>query len=106
LPSIEFTTKTLSWAVDPGESGRGFAVVASEVKELANQTRQATTKTSTRIQGIQDQVQSAVEAFDTIPKELSGVSSNSTDVAAVVQQQSSVILHLDEASRALADSSR
>ncbi|MCB9876955.1 MAG: PAS domain-containing methyl-accepting chemotaxis protein [Planctomycetes bacterium] len=89
-------------AARAGESGRGFAVVANEVKDLANQTREATSEISSRIEGIQQQVQSAVAAFDSIRRELDGVSTNTTDIASVVEEQSAVVQELDQASRGLA----
>ena len=46
--------------------GKGFAVVANEVKELANQTAQATEEISTRIQAIQSDTAGAVEANERI----------------------------------------
>ncbi|MGM0442603.1 MAG: bacteriohemerythrin [Fibrobacterota bacterium] len=46
-------------AARAGEAGRGFAVVAREVKELAQQTNNATRDINTRIEHIQDVTQSA-----------------------------------------------
>lgn len=47
-----------------GEHGRGFAVVASEVKDLADQSRKATTKVSDILGEIQDATHTAVLATE------------------------------------------
>ncbi len=50
-------------AARAGEAGRGFAVVASEVKELSNQTAQATKDISLRINSLQEEVEAILEAM-------------------------------------------
>jgi len=50
-------------AARAGTAGRGFTVVASEVKQLANQTGDATVKVAERISGIRNSAQWAAQAL-------------------------------------------
>lgn len=50
-------------AARAGEAGKGFAVVASEVKNLANQTSQATEDIRTRILALQDGMQDMLSSM-------------------------------------------
>ncbi|MFY7779289.1 MAG: methyl-accepting chemotaxis protein [Elstera sp.] len=74
-------------AARAGEAGRGFAVVASEVKNLANQTAQATEDISRQIQAVQQATDGAVGAILGINDIIRQVGAISTDVAAAVRQQ-------------------
>jgi len=74
-------------AARAGEAGRGFAVVAAEVKELANQTAQATKEISgqiTRIQGATEQTVSAIGGIAGRLQEINGVA---TAIASAVEEQ-------------------
>lgn len=50
-------------AARAGESGRGFAVVAEEIRNLSDQSREATINISTAMTGIQNAVQSTLTAM-------------------------------------------
>lgn len=50
-------------AARAGEAGRGFAVVADEVRTLAEQTVQATSSITSKIEGIQRETQNVIEAM-------------------------------------------
>ena len=106
-------------AARAGEQGRGFAVVADEVRALAARTQQSTATIRQSIEGLQQGSQAAVsamqeslqqvdlcaagvsdatEALDGIDGLVSGISQASAQIAAAVEQQSSVS---DEISRSL-----
>lgn len=71
-------------AARAGESGRSFAVVASEVKELANATAKAT----------QNIEQSVREIRQSITESIGEVSTNTTTVAAAIEEQSATMAGL------------
>jgi len=74
-------------AARAGEAGKGFAVVASEVKNLANQTAQATDEISQQITTIQGTTQNAVSAIDDVSKMIDNMNEVSSAIAAAVEQQ-------------------
>lgn len=76
-------------AARAGEAGKGFAVVAAEVKNLANQTGQATEEISQQINGIQDATGGTVEAISKITQTITRVSELATTVSSAVEQQGS-----------------
>lgn len=71
-----------------GEAGKGFAVVASEVKSLAQQTTEATTEISERIERVQQETRQGVEAIAQISERIKEIDESSTSIASAVEQQS------------------
>lgn len=78
-------------AARAGEAGRGFAVVASEVKTLANSTQAATQTIAERVQRIRTSIEGAINSTNEIAKSVVEVSSNTTAVAAAIEEQSAII---------------
>jgi len=72
-------------AARAGDAGRGFGVVASEVKNLANQTAQATDRISAQVQTVQQATSEAVTVIARIAgvigqiNQISGAISNAID---------------------------
>ncbi len=75
-------------AARAGEAGKGFAVVASEVKQLANQTSQATGEISNQVTEIQDAARRAVAEITSIAGIIQNLTGVATSIAAAVEQQS------------------
>ena len=74
-------------AASAGEAGKGFAVVANEVKELAKQTTAATGDITTKIQGIQDNTQRAVDAIRDITVIITKINELQNLISSMVDQQ-------------------
>jgi methyl-accepting chemotaxis protein len=77
-------------AARAGAAGKGFAVVAQEVKELANQTSEATEGISARIQSIQGDVERSIEAIGRITEIIGRINDIQTTIAASVEEQSAI----------------
>lgn len=90
-------------AARAGEVGAGFAVVANEVKELAKQTAAATEDISRRIETIQADAKSAVEAIGSISTVIGRVNTISGTIASAVEEQSATTA---EMSRNVAEAAR
>ena len=76
-------------AARAGEAGRGFAVVASEVKNLANQTAQATDEIQAQVSQMQDATGTAVGAIKGITGTIRRMSEITTTIATAVEEQGS-----------------
>ncbi|WP_232631749.1 methyl-accepting chemotaxis protein [Methylobacterium sp. Leaf118] len=74
-------------AARAGEAGRGFAVVAGEVKQLADQTSEATRTISGQIGTIQNQTRHAVAAIAAIGRTILELRTIATGVAAAMEEQ-------------------
>ena len=77
-------------AARAGDAGKGFAVVASEVKNLANQTAQATEEIREQIADIQDATRQAATAIAEVGESISKVRDNTSAVSAAVEEQNAV----------------
>ncbi len=75
-------------AARAGEAGKGFAVVANEVKELAKETANATEEIGQKIQAIQVDTASAVDAIKDISEIISRINEIQTSIAGAVEEQS------------------
>ncbi len=74
-------------AARAGEAGKGFAVVANEVKELANQTAQATDDISKKINDIQSNTTGAVDEIGRITSIINRINDISNTIASSVEEQ-------------------
>jgi len=87
-------------AARAGESGKGFAVVATEVKDLAQETAKATEDISRRVEAIQADTASAVEAIQEISRIISEINDYQVTIASAVEEQTATT---SEMSRSIGD---
>jgi methyl-accepting chemotaxis protein len=74
-------------AARAGEAGKGFAVVASEVKDLAQETAKATEDISRRVETIQADTSSAVNAIGEISQIIQRINDYQVTIASAVEEQ-------------------
>ncbi|SMF08126.1 methyl-accepting chemotaxis sensory transducer with Pas/Pac sensor [Pseudobacteriovorax antillogorgiicola] len=76
-------------AARAGDSGRGFAVVANEVKELANQTADATEQITNKVNKIREVSGGSIGAIKEISGIIERVYANAATTAAATEEQAS-----------------
>ncbi|MFG1609310.1 methyl-accepting chemotaxis protein [Actinoplanes sp. NPDC049265] len=75
-------------AARAGDAGKGFAVVATEVKDLAQETAQATSDITAKIGAIQEMTERTATAIATITEIIEHIDDGQRTIAAAVEQQS------------------
>ncbi len=74
-------------AARAGDAGRGFAVVASEIKELANQTKNATKDIEKNIKNIQKEVEKVLESIVVTTQSVRSTDIVSRNIAVSIAEQ-------------------
>jgi methyl-accepting chemotaxis protein len=82
-------------AARAGEAGKGFAVVANEVKELAKETARATEDIGQKIDAIQADTRSAIDAMGQIGSVIRQIFDIQTSIASAVEQQSATTASIE-----------
>lgn len=75
-------------AARAGEAGKGFSVVAGEVKNLANQTAQATSEISSQVESIRRVTGEAANSIHNISERVHEVDETVSAISVSVEQQS------------------
>ncbi len=81
-------------AARAGEAGRGFAVVAGEVKNLAEQTADATSHAGRTVGEMIDAIEGSTEGFSEVDDAIQLIGRSSAAIASSVQQQSVAVVDL------------
>lgn len=94
-------------AARAGEAGKGFAVVAGEIKNLANQTQDATKEIKEKIDGIQESTSETISEVEAITEVIDKVNHIMSDIsdAMVTQAESAseVALNIEQASLGISE---
>lgn len=83
-------------AATAGKAGRGFAVVATEIKGLSKQTDHETDNIKNKIEHILTTVTDAVDKVNTISKVINESETNTTNITAVIKEQSKTIKEVSD----------
>ncbi len=90
-------------AARAGAAGKGFGVVAEEVKQLAQQTAQATTSITHHVESIQAGATAAAAAVAQIAEIVQQVNDIATTIASAVDEQTATTSEISRSVAAVAD---
>jgi methyl-accepting chemotaxis protein len=93
-------------AARAGESGKGFAVVAHEVKQLAQQTAEATADISSKVELIQGNVASAIDSAAEVGRVIADVSDLQQGITVAVEEQAATAAEMARNIAAVAGATR
>lgn len=74
-------------AARAGDAGKGFAVVASEVKNLANQTANATVEITEQVANMQQATKNTVESINSIQSHIDDIHNTSSQIEMAMSEQ-------------------
>ncbi len=83
-------------AARAGDAGKGFAVVANEIKDLANQTADATREIKEKVEKIRSSTGRTVDQISTISKVAGKVNEIVLIIASAVEEQSATTLDISK----------
>jgi methyl-accepting chemotaxis protein len=83
-------------AARAGEAGKGFAVVANEIKELAQQTGQATEKIKESVGRIQDSTEQTAQEISQISQVVDQVKDLVTEIASSMEEHTSATQEISQ----------
>ena len=83
-------------AARAGEAGKGFAVVANEIKDLANQTAEATRDIKAKIENIQSSSSTTMQGMNKINDVITNVNDIVSTIATAVEEQSAATKEITE----------
>ncbi|RLB91849.1 MAG: hypothetical protein DRH26_07375 [Deltaproteobacteria bacterium] len=83
-------------AARAGEAGKGFAVVANEIKDLANQTAEASNAIKERVAGIQTSTDGTIKEISNITRVVTEINEIVSTIATAVEEQSATTKEIAE----------
>jgi len=83
-------------AARAGEAGKGFAVVANEIKDLANQTADATRQIKEKVENIRSTTGRTIQQIDNVSDVVNKVNEIVVIIASAVEEQSATTQNIAE----------
>ncbi|MFW5906467.1 MAG: methyl-accepting chemotaxis protein [Desulfobia sp.] len=81
-------------AARAGEAGKGFAVVANEIKDLAQQTAEATDDISQKLKAIQSSTNSSVQGIEEISSSIQEVDDTVSSISYAMEEQNKATIEI------------